>query len=370
MIVSGFILILGAQAVYTLLLCAPSGVRIRSPEGSVQLPLMFVVSGDAWMKEGITRIVVEAVPRGNQDVGSIVFPAARDAVRSGGKTLRALSSWSSRIELPASGQWEVQAVVMGADGRAMESAARVLSVQAGAPAREFRSWTPEHLVPVGVIILGAFALAMFARRGNRGVPSVGASPRFLRTALWLTVVVWVNEIAYQAYWFHAGGWSVTGALMIQMCGLAILFLPVMLLSEDPRSRQRWFDVLYFWGIGGAIQALIAPDIGANGFPAYRYFSFFLSHGLIITMTILMALAGGVKITWRSLVRAFVITNIVMVPVYAIDQALRLIPPFDPGNYFVLGYPPPTARSWMCSHRYSGRRPAISSGLRRWDWRFF
>ena len=71
---------------------------------------------------------------------------------------------------------------------------------------------------------------------------------------------------------------------------------------------------------------------------YRYFSYFLSHGLIITMTILMALAGGVRITWRSLVRAFVLTNILLVPVYAIDQALRLIPPYDPGNYFVLGYP--------------------------------
>jgi hypothetical integral membrane protein (TIGR02206 family) len=106
-------------------------------------------------------------------------------------------------------------------------------------------------------------------------------------------------------------------------------------------RQVLFDIVYFWGIGGAIQALIAPDIGTSGFPALRYFSFFISHGLIIACTVLMAAAGEVRLTFRSLVRALVVTNLLLLPVYGIDQALRLIPPYDAGNYFVLGYPPPT-----------------------------
>jgi hypothetical integral membrane protein (TIGR02206 family) len=150
--------------------------------------------------------------------------------------------------------------------------------------------------------------------------------------------------------------------MLQMCGLAILLLPVMLLSEDPRRRQHWFDVLYFWGIGGAIQALIAPDIGANGFPAYRYFSFFLSHGLIITMTVLMAIAGGVTITWRSLLRAFIVTNILLIPIYAVDRLIRLLPPYDPGNYFVLGYPPPTGSVVDLFAQVFGPSPRYLVGL--------
>jgi hypothetical integral membrane protein (TIGR02206 family) len=153
--------------------------------------------------------------------------------------------------------------------------------------------------------------------------------------------MWANEFVYQLYWFRIGGWSPATALMLQMCGLSILLLPVMLFAESERVRQFLFDLLYFWGIGGALQALIAPDIGSNGFPAYRYFSFFLSHGLIIASTVVMAMAGGLRITIRSFVRAFVVTNILLVPVYGVDQLLRLIPPYDPGNYFVLGYPPPT-----------------------------
>jgi hypothetical integral membrane protein (TIGR02206 family) len=153
--------------------------------------------------------------------------------------------------------------------------------------------------------------------------------------------MWANELAYQLYWFFTGGWSVTTALMLQMCGLSILLLPVALFSENPRTRQALFDVLYFWGIGGAIQALIAPDIGTNGFPAYRYFSFFISHGLIIASTLTVAIAGGVSITPRSFLRAFVVTNAVLLPMYGIDRLIALIPPYDPGNYFVLAYPPPT-----------------------------
>jgi uncharacterized membrane protein YwaF len=55
----------------------------------------------------------------------------------------------------------------------------------------------------------------------------------------------------------------------------------------------------------------------------------------------MAMAGGLRITIRSFLRALAVTNLLLVPVYGIDQLLRLIPPYDPGNYFVLGYPPPT-----------------------------
>jgi hypothetical integral membrane protein (TIGR02206 family) len=362
-IVSGFVVILGAQAVYTLLLGAPSGVRIRSPEGNVELPRSFVVAGDAWVRGGISHVEVQAVPRGSQDIGPLVFPAVRDAVRGSGKVLFGLSSWSSRLELPANGPWDIRAVATGTDGTAVGGASRGLSVRTGVPGREFRPWTAEHVVPVIVILVFAFALGAFAKGRQHGEAAKAMpSPRFMRASLWLTVVVWANEIAYQAYWFLVGGWSVTGSLMLQMCGLAILFLPVMLLSEDPGRRQRWFDVLYFWGIGGAIQALIAPDIGASGFPAYRYFSFFLSHGLIITMTVLMALAGGVTITWRSLIRAFVVTNVLLIPIYGVDQLLRFIPPYDPGNYFVLGYPPPTGSVVDVFARVFGPAPRYVIGL--------
>ncbi|MGA2975144.1 MAG: TIGR02206 family membrane protein [Spirochaetia bacterium] len=339
-IVAGFVLIIGSQVLYTILLATPNGIRIRSPEGNVTLDRTFVVSGDAWMRSGISSIHVQLTERSG--TGSSSFPAVRDMVRHKGQALFALSSWSARIEVPADGFWDLRASVTGIDGSEKTSAARSVSVREGAPVREFRSWTAEHLVPIGIIAAIAIGLGFFARAGRRrNFGELEVSSRYRPLVLCLAIVVWINEFAYQVYWFLVGGWSVVSALMLQMCGLSILFLPVMLFSEKQKTRQFLFDILYFWGIGGAFMALIAPDIGANGFPAYKYFSFFLSHGLIITSAVVMAIAGGVSLSPRSLLRVFIFTNLFLIPVYGIDQAIALIPPYDPGNYFALGYPPPT-----------------------------
>jgi hypothetical integral membrane protein (TIGR02206 family) len=317
-------------------------MRIHSPQKEIPLGRSFVVSGDAWSRAGLDGIRVEALAAGAHDTGVLTFPASRHAVKSRGRTLFLLAPWSVKVSLPSDGEWRLRGVAAGADGREIATPPRTVRVKAGTPAREFQSWTLEHGAPLLVIAALSIVVGLFARgEKGRAADPAGVSRRFPAVALVLTLALWGNELAYQVYWFFVGGWSVTSALMLQMCGLSILFLPVMFFSENARTRQGLFDVLYFWGIGGAIQALIAPDIGANGFPAYRYFSFFVSHGLIMTAALTMAIAGRVTITLRSLLRALIVTNLLLIPMYGIDQALRLLPPYDPGNYFVLGYPPPT-----------------------------
>jgi hypothetical integral membrane protein (TIGR02206 family) len=331
-VATGLSLILGTQAVFIALLSTPDGARVKSPDGTLPLDRSFVAAGDAWMREGIARIVVNAAPLDGQDGAVVSFDAARDAVRYRGRVQFLLSTWSVRVQLPSDGRWELWAEVEGVLGAKARAVSRVLDIRAGSPVREFRSGTPEHLIPLVVIVAASIGLALIARR-------TGSFDRF---ALVMTLCMWANELLYQLWFFScARGWAAPAALMLQMCGLSILLIPVMLFSETPRVRQRLFDILYFWGIGGAIQALIAPDIGTSGFPSLRYVSFFVSHGLIIACTALMAAAGDVRLTFRSLVRALVVTNLLLLPVYGIDQALRLIPPYDAGNYFVLGYPPPT-----------------------------
>jgi hypothetical integral membrane protein (TIGR02206 family) len=294
------------------------------------------------MRTGIERIEVTVAPVDRTGSGPLTFPAARDLVRHRGESIFALSTWSARVELPSDGRWEIHAAASAPDGRQATTAGRTVTVRAGTMPREFTSWSPEHLIPLGIILVASIGMGLIARGSRRGqAPALPTGSRFDRIAFWMSLVLWTNELAYQLYWFLIGGWSAATALMLQMCGLSILLLPVMLFSESPRIRQFLFDLLYFWGIGGALQALIAPDIGASGFPAYRYFSFFLSHGLIVASTVVMAMAGGLRITVRSFLRALVVTNILLIPVYGIDQLLRLVPPYDPGNYFVLGYPPPT-----------------------------
>jgi hypothetical integral membrane protein (TIGR02206 family) len=330
-VLAGPILIVGAQLVFMILLARPQGARIRSPQESFTVDRTFVIAGDAWKKGGIAAIAVDARCIDRVDVGKLGFAATRDAVKYRGAVLFRLSTWSAKAELPVEGRWELQVVVLGNDGREIRSPVRSVQVVASTPIREFRSWTTEHLAPIAVIVVISFTLGLLARR--RGY--------YDRIAIVVSLVLWTNELVYQVYWFLADGWAAPTALMIQMCGLSILLLPLAHFVQRREARQFLFDILYFWGIGGAIQALFSPDIGANGFPAFKYFSFFVSHGLIIASTTILAIASGMRITFRSLLRAAVVTNLLLVPAYAIDRVLAFIPPYDRGNYFVLGYPPPT-----------------------------
>lgn len=353
-VAAGLSLILGAQAAFIVVLSTRDGARVKSPDGSVTLDRAFVAAGDAWMREGIARVLVRAAPLDGDRRGEpVVFEAKRDAVRYRGQVRFFLSTWSAKVRLPSDGRWELWADVEGANGGAARAASRTLEVRAGSPVREFRPWTVGHLVPLAIIVAVSIAIALIARR-------TGSFDRFaLVLALWM----WANELAYQLYFFtSARGWSVATALMIQMCGLSILLIPVMLFSEAPRTRQFLFDILWFWGIGGAVQALIAPDIGTSGFPAFRYFSFFISHGLIIACIALMAAAGGVRLTFRSFVRTVVVTNLLLVPVYGIDRLIGLIPPYDAGNYFVLAYPPPTGSVVDLFVEWFGPSPRYVIGL--------
>src|SRR5262249_48467760 len=46
--------------------------------------------------------------------------------------------------------------------------------------------------------------------------------------------------------------------------------------------------------------LITPDLGIYGFPHFRFFETFLSHGLMISAVMYMTIVEGVRPTWGSM----------------------------------------------------------------------
>jgi hypothetical integral membrane protein (TIGR02206 family) len=81
---------------------------------------------------------------------------------------------------------------------------------------------------------------------------------------------------------------------------------------------RVFELAYFLGIGGALQALLTPDAGIYGFPHFRAFQTFISHGLVFAGPVFMAVVEGYRPTLRSLGRVLLWTNLYMIPVYLVN----------------------------------------------------
>ncbi len=359
-LVVGLVLLVAVQAICTSLLLVPDGVRIQWPEPGSSHGRRFVASGDAWAAPGqgaISTLAVEARRESSSGGEPRVFPAARPYISYVRQSRYALPTWSARIDLPENGTWSLTAVALTNDGRRIESTARQVTVSStlGSIADSgFSSWSAPHLLAIAAILLGALAVAYFARKGG---------PTWLDSAApYIAFVMWANELAYQSYWMIVGGWSHSGSLMFQMCGLSIILIPICLFLKDSPRRRYLADVLYFWGLGGAAQAILTPDIGASGFPSYRYFSFFISHGMIIVAVVALIASGSVKINLRSLARCILVSNIVIVPMYLLDRLLALVPPFAPGNYFALGYPPPTGSPIDLLAKVFGPSPRYVIGL--------
>lgn len=349
---TGFGLILAMQVVFTVLLATPAGIRVDHPLAGRSVPRTLPLTGTAWIKGGIERIIVSA----EDDAGAMILaPGERWAVKYGGVTAFFISSWHGTIELPHEGAWRISATAIGTDGTRVSTPARAVTADDAARLREFRLWTPEHLVPLAILLAAWIALPLLVRKAND--PRLNA-----RIAVALTLILWVDEVVYQVYWYGIGAWSAPIALMLQMCGLSILFIPVMFATESERFRRFLFEILYFWGLGGAFQALFAPDIGFHGFPEMKYLGYFVSHGTIILSVLFAAAAYRIPLTWRSLVRVAIVTNVAVFAAYGVNQLLRLIPPWEPGNYFVIGYPVPQGSVIDLFAAWFGPSPRYLVGL--------
>lgn len=178
-----------------------------------------------------------------------------------------------------------------------------------------------HWAALAVLVLLNLYLLKF-RNSNDGTK---AGVRWL-----MALILWGNEIAWH-YWNYAvGKWTIETMLPLQLCSILVWLGAWMLVTKS----YKIYEFMYFMGIGGALQALATPDLGIYGFPHFRFFQTFISHGLIVTAAIYMTTVEGFRPTWKSMVRVFVWMNVYALIIYFVNTAIG-------SNYLMISYKPDT-----------------------------
>jgi hypothetical integral membrane protein (TIGR02206 family) len=181
---------------------------------------------------------------------------------------------------------------------------------------------PAHLTALGLVVLLNIFLARFK----------GADVRVRRRiALTMAVLLWANELGWHVWNYAIGQWTIDTMLPLHVCSLLVWTGGLMLLTRN----YTIYEFCYFLGIAGATQALMTPDLGIYGFPHFRFFQTFISHGLIVTAAIYMTVVEGLRPTWKSILRVAVIANIYMGIVFVINTLIG-------SNYMFINRKPPTA----------------------------
>lgn len=147
----------------------------------------------------------------------------------------------------------------------------------------------------------------------------------------MAIVLWINEIGWHIWNVSIGQWNIQTMIPLHVCSVLVWLGGVMLVTRS----YTIYEFAYFMGIGGALQALLTPDLGIYGFPHYRFFQTFISHGLIVTSAIYMTTVEGFRPTWKSFGRIFVGMNIYLLIVFFINQAIG-------SNYMFVAHKPETA----------------------------
>jgi len=165
-----------------------------------------------------------------------------------------------------------------------------------------------HIATLIVVALFILALTRFK----------GAPEQVLHNARWtLAIVLWLNEIAWHAWNIAIGTWTIQTMLPLQLCSVLVWLTGFTLISRN----QALYEFTYFLGIGAAVQALLTPDAGIYGFPHFRYIQPILSHGLLVSAGVYMTVVEGLRPTWKSMARVFVITNLYMFVIYFVNLAI-------------------------------------------------
>src|SRR5215831_3058403 len=143
-------------------------------------------------------------------------------------------------------------------------------------APEFQPYGLPHLTVISLTIVLPFVLAAIVWRTK--------SSRVERVIIGvLSAVLVLNYVVYLIFIRSRGTAIWQHMLPMQMCDWGMVVVIVAMLT----GNQRWFEVAYFWGIGGTLQAVLTPNL-PFGFPDWRFISFFTSHcGIIIGVVFLM-----------------------------------------------------------------------------------
>jgi len=105
----------------------------------------------------------------------------------------------------------------------------------------------------------------------------------------------------------------------------------MLITHDYRP----YEMLYFFGLGGATQAILTPAAGIYGLPHFRAIETLSSHSLVVITLIYLTAVVGLRPTWRSVIKAMIAINVLMVIVTCINLLID-------GNYMYTLRKPDTA----------------------------
>lgn len=183
------------------------------------------------------------------------------------------------------------------------------------------SYSALHIISLAFIMLLCAALVLC-----RKYLKTDKSKKVFRYSF--AAFITLQQASIYIWYTISGEWSLEITLPLQLCDLS-LFLSIAVLMT---KKQLLTELLYYWGMGGATQALLTPDIGPYTFPHFVCYQFFISHFVILLACIYMISVEKFRPSFKSVIRTFIITNLYALFILPVNKLTG-------GNYLFLSRKP-------------------------------
>ncbi|MBO6574398.1 MAG: TIGR02206 family membrane protein [Rhodothermales bacterium] len=187
----------------------------------------------------------------------------------------------------------------------------------------FDLFGPAHLTIVGLFALLATAMIVAGRRGPAERKDL-----IRRT---FGALMLLNEAGTHVWKVSYGTWAVEESLPLQLCGAMAWISGSTLLF----GWKKLWPMLYFFGVGGAVQGVITPNATQYGFPHYQMIETIFAHSALVVAGLWVVLVEGYRPTLRQFFTIFLGLNVAALVMYFVNLGLG-------SNYLFVNAKPPDA----------------------------
>jgi hypothetical integral membrane protein (TIGR02206 family) len=184
----------------------------------------------------------------------------------------------------------------------------------------FELFSPPHLISLAAVTLAC--LAVIGARNHFGPKG----KLVFRTSL--AVILLGSKIVFGFWLIYIQEAALATTLPLHLCSLFILLSAVMLITRS----YPIYEYSYFLGSGGALFALITPDIGMYNFPHFLAVQTIIAHGGLLLAQVYMTAVEGYRPTWQSLWKVYRGVSVYAVLVLIINALIG-------SNYLFFSYKP-------------------------------
>lgn len=164
-----------------------------------------------------------------------------------------------------------------------------------------------HLITIGIILF--FCILTYLLKEKLKQKRINKIVRYTLAAIMslLFVLVWYCDK-------YNNVWTIKNSFPLQLCDVTAILTVIMLIKPN----KTLYEICYFSGIGGAMEAILTPNIGDFWFPHFRFFQFFICHGIIIISVLLLTFTLEFRPTLKSIIKNIVFLNIYAIIIEAVN----------------------------------------------------